>query len=159
MGAWSEPPNANTGFIPWRKVDLLLRAARSIWLATSRPDGRPHAVPVWFVWDGGSAYFISRRDLQKSRNLRRQSWAVLHLGDGDDVVILEGAAQVVADPAERDRIDQAYGEKYVDPVSGAKDTVNHDDVDLYRLDPVRVMAWEYGNIGTRTDWLLALPPR
>jgi len=23
-----------------------------VWLSTTRPDGRPHIVPVWFSWDG-----------------------------------------------------------------------------------------------------------
>jgi len=34
------------GFIPWSVVDLRMRAARTLWLATGRPDGRGHAVPV-----------------------------------------------------------------------------------------------------------------
>jgi hypothetical protein len=50
-----------SGFIPWNKVDLPLRALRSIWISTTRPDGRPHAVPVWFVWDGASLYQGVRR--------------------------------------------------------------------------------------------------
>src|SRR5262249_32264941 len=56
------------GFIPWSVVERDLCAARTIWLATARPDGRPHAVPVWFVWLAGAVYTISRRDLQKAVN-------------------------------------------------------------------------------------------
>ena len=37
--------------IPWRKVVLWVQAHRSIWLATTRPDGRLHA-PVWCAWAG-----------------------------------------------------------------------------------------------------------
>ena len=59
-----------TNFIPWRKVDLPLKAQRSIWISTTRPDGRPHAVPVWYIWDGTNIYFITRRDMQKAKNLR-----------------------------------------------------------------------------------------
>lgn len=140
------------GFMTWAKVDLLLRATRSIWLATTRPDGRPHAVPVWFVWLHEHVYFSNRPDLQKGRNLRHQAWAVLHLGDGDDVVIVEGPTSVVTDPAEAAEVDRVYGDKYVDPFSGARATVRETDVDLHRLDVQHVMAWEYGDIGTRTDW-------
>jgi hypothetical protein len=95
-----------SGFIPWSVVDLGMRAARTIWLATARPDGRAHAVPVWFVWCSPAVYTMSRRDLQKAVNLRRQSWAVMHLGDGDDTIILEGPATLVSDTAEVDAVDR-----------------------------------------------------
>jgi PPOX class probable F420-dependent enzyme len=140
------------GFIPWSKVDLPLRATRSIWVATIRPDGRAHAVPVWYVWDGTGLSFITRRDMQKAKNLAHQPWAVAHLEDGDDVVILEGTVEIISDPDEVARIDALYGEKYVAPRTGAHDTVFHENTDLYRLHVRHVMAWEYGNTSTRTDW-------
>ncbi len=141
-----------SGFIPWNQVDLPLRALRSIWICTTRPDGRPHAVPVWFVWDGTSIYFITRRDMQKAKNLAQQPWIVVHAGDGDDVIILEGRVEIVTDQEELQRIDAAYQDKYVDPHSGARDTIFHEDCDLYRAHIKHVMTWEYGTISTRTDW-------
>ncbi|HLO13416.1 MAG TPA: pyridoxamine 5'-phosphate oxidase family protein, partial [Anaerolineales bacterium] len=107
------------GFIPWSKIDNWLRAFRSIWLSTTRPDGRLHAVPVWYVWEEGNIYFISARHLQKSRNLAEQSWIVVHAGDGDDVIILEGPVEIVVSRIELERIDSLYQAKYVDPGSGA----------------------------------------
>jgi nitroimidazol reductase NimA-like FMN-containing flavoprotein (pyridoxamine 5'-phosphate oxidase superfamily) len=59
------------GFIPWHKVDLPLRAGRSIWISTTRPDGRPHAVPVWYVWDGARISFISNGTCKRRRTWRR----------------------------------------------------------------------------------------
>jgi PPOX class probable F420-dependent enzyme len=144
------------GFIPWHKVDLPLRAGRSIWISTTRPDGRPHAVPVWYVWDGARISFISNRDMQKAKNLAAQPWVVVHAGDGDDVIILEGPAEIVTDRGELERIDALYAEKYVDPHSGARDTIFHDGADLYSVDVRHVMAWEYGVVATRTDW--TFPP-
>jgi PPOX class probable F420-dependent enzyme len=129
------------GFIPWSKIDHFLRAFRSIWLSTTRPDGRPHAVPVWYIWDGRDLYFISGQNLQKSKNLARQPWIVVHAGDGDDVIILEGLAEIVRDRGELEKIDAAYRTKYVDPKA-----------DLYRVHVKHVMAWEYGTVANRTDW-------
>ena len=140
------------GFIPWSKVDHFLRAFRSIWLSTTRPDGRPHAVPVWYVWNGRNLYFISGRTLQKSKNLARQPWIVVHAGDGDDVIILEGLAEIVTDSEELEKIDAAYRAKYVDPGSGAQATIFEPEADLYRVNVKRVMAWEYGTVSNRTDW-------
>src|SRR5918992_4258936 len=131
------------GHIPWRKVDLWLQAHRSLWLATTRPDGRPHAAPVWYVWDGAGQgkrlYFLTGRPTQKARNLAHQPWVVAHLLDGDDTLILEGPVAVVTDPDERAWIAAAYAEKYVDPHSGARAQFDNPNDDLYRLDVRRVM--------------------
>ena len=142
-------------FIPWNKVDLPLKALRSIWISTTRPDGRPHAVPVWFVWDGAGIYFTTPRDTQKANNLAHQPWIVVHAGDGDDVIILEGPSAIVTDQEELNRVDDAYRDKYVDPHSGTRDTVFHENTDLYRVHVKHVMTWEYGIMSTRTDWRFA----
>lgn len=141
------------GFIPWNKIDNNLHAFRSIWVSTTRPDGRPHAVPVWYTWDGHSLYFISARHLQKSRNLSRQPWIVVHAGDGDDVIIIEGSVEIVTDRAELKRVDEAYRAKYVDPGSGVQATIFEPEADLYRVNIKRIMAWEYGTVANRTDWM------
>ena len=140
------------GFISWSKIDHWLRAFRSIWLSTTRPTGKPHAVPVWYIWDGRNIYFISDRRLQKSKNLKRQPWIVVHAGDGDDVIILEGPVQIVTDAEEINRVDLMYRTKYVDPGSGAQATIFEPEVDLYRVDVQHVMEWEYGTVANRTDW-------
>ena len=97
-------------------------------------------------------YFISARSLQKSKNLAQQPWAVVHLGDGDDVVILEGRAEIVTEQEELERVDAAYRAKYVDPGSGAQATIFEPGADLYHVDVKRIMAWEYGTVANRTDW-------
>ena len=140
------------GFIPWSTIDHSLRAFRSIWLSTTRPDGRPHAVPVWYAWDGRNLYFISGRNLQKSKNLAHKSWIVVHAGNGDDVIILEGPVEIVTDPAELEKIDAAYRAKYVDPGSGTQATIFEPEADLYRVNIKHVMAWEYATVANRTDW-------
>lgn len=140
------------GFIPWSKINNWLLAFRSIWVSTTRPDGRPHAVPVWYVWENRALYFISARRLQKSKNLAHQPWIVVHAGDGDDVIILEGVAEIVTDRLELEHIDSLYRMKYVDPGSGAQATIFEPDVDLYRVNVKHVMGWEYGTVANRTDW-------
>ena len=140
------------GFIRRNKVDTWLRGFRSIWVGTTRPDGHPHSVPVWYLWDGEHIYFASNKSTQKARNLAKQPEIVVHAGDGDDVIILGGTAEIVTDPVEWTQINKAYMEKYVDPHSGAKVTISETD-DLYRVNVKRIMSWEYGVVGTRTDWI------
>jgi hypothetical protein len=68
------------------------------------------------------------------------------------VIIVEGPVVVVTDPVEVARVNDAYMEKYVDPGSGARATVNIEADNLYRLEVRHVMAWEYGTVAHRTDW-------
>jgi nitroimidazol reductase NimA-like FMN-containing flavoprotein (pyridoxamine 5'-phosphate oxidase superfamily) len=145
------------GHIPWATVDARLRAGRSIWLATTRGDGRALVAPVWFWWRGDAdpprLYFITARPTLKARNLARESWVEAHLGDGDEVVMLRGRASIVTDRAETDVVDAAYRAKYVDPGSGARASVyDNPEDDFYRLEPERVIAWSYGTVGTWTEW-------
>ncbi len=100
----------------------------------------------------GECQFTSGYDSQKARNLAHQPWTVVHCGDGDDVIILEGEATLVTDEDERQRIDSAYQSKYVDPYSGARATILEEGCNLYRVNVKHVMRWEYGTISTRTDW-------
>ncbi len=147
------------GFVAFGQVNLALRANRTIWLATTRPDGRPHVAPVWFLWDGHRACFSTGTRTQKAVNLRGQSWAVLHLGDGDEVVMLEGPAAPVTDPARLHALDEAYGDKYPQPVTGQRAPIRPTGSEVvYELRPERITSWSYGNVRSRTVWTSPAPP-
>ncbi len=95
-------------------IDHRLRAEPIIWLSTARPDGRPHLVPVWFLWDGQTILIFSEPGAQKVRNLRYSQQAVLALDtadEGEDVVIVEGDATLLA-AGTVDSTLPAYVEKY-----------------------------------------------
>ena len=89
------------------------------WLTTVRPDGSPHAVPVWFLWHGGRLLVMSEPRTAKVTNVRRGSPALLHLHtreDGNGVVVLSGPA-VVSDRTSTEwlpEIGEAYTAKYAD---------------------------------------------
>jgi hypothetical protein len=109
-------------------------------------------MPVWFTWDGHVLYFATHEVSQKSKNLAHQPNVILHAGDGDDVIVLEGTAELVADQEEIRRVDADRGEKYVDPPTGARDTILVEGTGLYRVRPTHVMTWMYGDLRGRTDW-------
>jgi PPOX class probable F420-dependent enzyme len=70
------------------------------WLSTTRPDGRPHVVPVWFTWDGEAITVVSKPNAQKVRNLRENPNVMIALGEPDDdfdVELVEGVAELVPD--------------------------------------------------------------
>ncbi|HEX6122984.1 MAG TPA: TIGR03667 family PPOX class F420-dependent oxidoreductase [Ktedonobacterales bacterium] len=85
-----------------------------LWLASMRPDGRPHIVPVWFLWENGTVLIFSKPDNQKVRNLRQHPQVVLALDDtqdGEDVVMLDGTAELVDDASVTAAL-PAYAAKY-----------------------------------------------
>ena len=65
-----------------------------IWLATCGSDGRPRAVPVWFLWDGKS-FLIYSLPGQKVKDIEANPKVQLHFNttpDGDEVVRIDGDA-------------------------------------------------------------------
>jgi PPOX class probable F420-dependent enzyme len=99
---------------PDARIEARLRADLIVWLATVRPDGRPHNVPVWFWWDGESVLIFSEPATQKVRNLRASPHVVLALDtadQGEDVVIAEGVAELVDRPS-HELMPAAFGAKY-----------------------------------------------
>ena len=83
--------------LPWSWAAERLAEARNYWICTARGDGRPHAVPVWGLWLDDALWFSTSRASQKARNLERDPRLVVHLESGDDVVILEGVADVATE--------------------------------------------------------------
>ena len=93
-----------------------LRTDEILWLATVRPDGRPHLIPVWFLWEGESILIFSKPANQKIRNLRQNPAVTVSLDTtdrGNDVIVLEGTAELVNDPGTTATL-PAYASKYAD---------------------------------------------
>jgi len=65
-------------------LDRLLSAldqANVLSLGTVRPDGRPHVVPLWFLWDGEAIVVFSKARAQKVRNLCIDPRAMVAIGE------------------------------------------------------------------------------
>jgi hypothetical protein len=140
--------------IPWERVERRLRIAESYWLATTRPDGRPHTMPVHGLWHERAFWFGTDRDSVKGRNLAASPAAVVHLESAGDVVVVEGRAEAVPDAA---------GGGAVAPLLAAKYGVGEEELALgradggalYRLRPHVVHAWlEAAFAQTRSRWVL-----
>ncbi len=96
----------------WSELTERLATSRNYWIGTTRPDGRPHAMPVWGVWFEETFYFATDRSSQKGRNLGANPELIVHLESGEDVVVLEGVAEEVTNPANFTRIAEVYEAKY-----------------------------------------------
>jgi len=147
-------PRRVRGHISWEQVEGRLKSTRSMVLSTTRPDGRPHAMPTWFWWaDEGRLYFITARGTQKFRNLGHEPWVVAHFGDGDDVLMAEGPVEVVSAADEKTEVDAGYRSKYIEQVTGERASVFDNPADdVYRVAVERIVTWMYGTVGGWTEW-------
>lgn len=163
-GGWPEPERPEivegygiradeSGLLPWGYVDERMEASRNYWICTTRPDGRPHAAPVWGVWFEGVLYFGTDRRSRKARNLAANPEVVVHLESGDDCVIFEGVVEEVEDTVLRRRVGEAYAAKYgLDGVGEAGEGASP----LYALRPRVALAWKESDFPvTATRWRLS----
>ena len=99
----------------WGKhVEQRLQSNIIAWLTTVGGDGRPYTVPVGFVWEGQTLLIFSQPKKPKLRNIRKNPRVTLALDEteqGNDVVIVEGIAELIDDPQISVEM-PAYVEKY-----------------------------------------------
>ena len=126
-----------------------MTGARTYWVHTTRPGGRPHAVPVWAVWYADALYFSTSGTTATARNLAANPHALAHPDDGERVAVVEGSAARVDDRSVLVDVAEAYTAKYeygLDPdaLPGP----------VYGLTPVHVLSWDAADsLGqTMTRW-------
>lgn len=136
-------PESAEGLLPWAWVCERLEATRNYWLATVKPDGAPHAMPVWAIWLEDALVFSTSPKSRKGRNLARDSRAAVLVEQDDDVVVLEGEVEeITLEP----HVAEVYAAKYdYRPEPGSPDE------SWYRLRPGAAYAWDrhYPRTATR----------
>ena len=109
------------GLLPWSWASQRIAKARRYWVATTRPNGRPHAMPVWGVWIENRFYFSTGARSRKARNLAAIPSCVIGMEEGIRAVIVEGVAQKIRGSKPPAAANKAYREKYkmgLDPKLG-----------------------------------------
>ena len=96
----------------WADAERRLAAGGTYWLATARPDGRPHVRPVLAVWLDGRLYFCSGESTRKARNLAHDSRCVLSVACAGMDLVVEGTAARVTAEDELRPVAARYGSKY-----------------------------------------------
>jgi PPOX class probable F420-dependent enzyme len=88
-----------TGLLPWSWARERLERSHDYWVATTRPDGRPHVMPVWGVFVDGEFWFSSSRKSRKARNLAANPACAITTDNAYEPVVIDGTAEVVFDSA------------------------------------------------------------
>jgi PPOX class probable F420-dependent enzyme len=91
------PAGEGTGLLPWSWAEERLTRSHDYWLATVRPDGAPHVMPVWGVWREGALWWSSGRRSRKARNVEADPRASATTDHAQEPVVLEGRVERVVD--------------------------------------------------------------
>src|ERR1700730_1277545 len=83
-------PDEGTGLLPWSWAAERLTSSHDYWLATVWPDGRPHVMPVWGVWQDGCVWVSSGQDSRNSKNLAATPRATSTTDDALQPVVVDG---------------------------------------------------------------------
>lgn len=136
----------------------LIEEARILQIASIDPDGRPHLVPMWFVYDDdGVMAFTTYGSSQKVKNLERDPriTALAETGDAYDQVrglSIDGRAEVIRDPHVTARALQLVGARYgdrprPDPNPDAEPPPAAYKRVTVRIHPERVRSWDHRKLG------------
>jgi hypothetical protein len=145
-------PTEGSGLLPWSWAAERLTSARNYWVVSVWPDGRPHAMPVWGMWDDSTLWFTSGIASRKTKNLAADSRCVVTTEDASDPVVIEGAAKIVTEPGLLRRVIDLMNDKY-----GTDIEVSFLEPDVnatFAVRPHRVFGMRHGDFtGSPTRWI------
>ena len=110
--------------LPWSWAAERLARSRNYWVITVSASGRPHAMPVWGVWDDDDHRFCFSCGprSRKAANLAVEARIAVAPESTVEAVSLEGTAGVVTAEERRERWIERYLAKYqpVEPALSAE---------------------------------------
>jgi len=141
------------GLLPWKWAANRLAKSYQYWVATVRPDGRPHVMPVWGLWLNGAFCFSTGSQSRKAKNLAQNPYCVVCNENSAEAVVVEGSAEPLRDvPAIRTFL-SIYERKYKFDMSGMAEGMLELKEPVFIVRPRTVFGlWEKKFVETATRW-------
>ncbi len=140
--------------LPWKWAEARLKKSRQYWIATTRPDGRPHVMVIWALWVDGFLYFCTGGESRKAKNLAANPLCTLSTENAAEAVILEGTVETERDVKQIRKVLRLYGKKYKFDMAGMADDLLNLKEPVFRLRPkIAIGLWEKKFSTTATRWL------
>ena len=148
-------PKSKKGLLPWKWAEDRLGKSRQYWIATTRPDGRPHVMVVWALWMDGVLYFSTGSKSRKARNLKANPSCTMCTERADEAVILDGVVETERDVEKICEFLRLYEKKYKwDMSSMADDLLKLKEPVFYLRPKVGFGLWEKKFATSATRWIL-----
>jgi hypothetical protein len=145
-------PSGNKGLLPWSWAEQRLKKSHNYWITTVKPDGAPHTMVVWGLWQDGRLLFSTGSKSRKARNLAANANCVVCTELANEAVIVEGIAET-ADVAARRKLLPVYERKYKFDMGKMKDDILSMKEPVFAVRPRVVFGlWEKEFIGKTTRW-------
>lgn len=134
------------------QMDSFLGQPRIARVATIRPNGGPHVVPIWYEWDGSALRFDTPPTFQKGKNLLNdpRMAVVIDITQGGlryAGVMLEGSARLERDPEVSRRVAERIYQRYLGAEgvrSPTPQAMIHDSEHMIvELTPDHVVTWDF----------------
>jgi hypothetical protein len=97
---------------PWQWALERLEKSHNYWIATARPDGRPHLMVVWGIWWQDAFWFSTGPATRKAKNIAAEPRVVIGTEKADEAAIVEGVAVEIKDRSIWKQFAQIYNVKY-----------------------------------------------
>ncbi len=139
---------------PLRLLDArrVFRDLPVVHVATTRADGSPHVVPLWFIWREEGVYVSCRRESATWRNVERDARVSLAFHRGRTwrelagVVVFGRAEPLVPEHPALRGVMSAWFEKYRLLLAGGGFRDYAEQVEspgMLRIRPQRLAAWDH----------------
>lgn len=130
------------GLLSWSWAEQRLKKSHNYWITTVRPDGSPHTMVVWGLWQDGRFLFSTGSTSRKTRNLAENPRCIICTEHAQEAIIVEGIAEI-ADVAARRKLIPVYQRKYHWDLSSMKDDMLSMKEPVFSVRPKIVFAlWE-----------------
>jgi hypothetical protein len=135
-------PEGAKGLLSRSWAEQRLKKSHNYWITTVRPDGSPHVMVVWGLWQDGRFLFSTGSKSRKAQNLAVNPKCVVCTEQAHEAVIVEGLAEI-ADVAARRKLIPAYERKYDWDLSKMKGDILSMKEPVFAVRPKVVFAlWE-----------------
>lgn len=149
-------PKSKKGLLPWKWAEDRLKKSRQYWIATTRPDGRPHVMVVWALWLDGRLYFSTGKTSRKAQNLAANPNCSMCTENAAEAVILEGVVETERDVERIREFIRLYEKKYKWKLGEMGEDLLSLKEPVFLLRPVVGFGfWEKKFAPTATRWLFS----
>jgi len=145
-------PEGDRGLLRWSWAEQRLKKSHNYWITTVKPNGSPHSMVVWGLWQDGRFLFSTGSKSRKARNLAKNNNCVVCTEHAHEAVIVEGIAEL-ADVSARRKFLPSYERKYKFDMKGMKDDILSMKEPVFAVRPRVVFGlWEKHFQSKSTRW-------